>query len=184
MKKQTIVLSAILIAIVIVIVYIIYMQTKSKDAIDNPNVKAFLKMIRYAEGTDGPEGYRTLFGGTRRNPKLFDNGYSGHPNIKNCVGSLCSTAAGAYQFLFSTWAYLKTRLFLNDFSPANQDLAAIELIREKNALNDVIAGNWTVAIAKVNRVWASLPGSPYGQPTKTLAELQTVYNNEGGTAYA
>jgi len=159
---------------------------KSKDAVSNPNVQAFLRAIRFAEGTDGANGYSIMFGGTRSNPKLF-SGFDIHPNVKNCIGTapnqLCSTAAGAYQFLFSTWSYLNTRLFAGrgDFSPANQDLAAVELIREKGALQDVIDGKFALAVAKVNKVWASLPGSPYGQPTKTLAELETVYSNQGGS---
>ncbi len=176
--KQIVIIVTVTILIVLVLLSI-YTKKVSKEALHNDNVKAFLSVIRYAEGTAGVNGYRTMFTG-----KLFDS-YGGHPNIKNCIplkdgGQLCSTAAGAYQFLFSTWSYLKVRLALGDFSPANQDLAAVELIREKGALEDVIAGNFSAAIAKVNKVWASLPGSPYGQPVKTLAELQTVYSNEGG----
>lgn len=155
------------------------MTRKAKDVIGDKNVQAFLQVIRYAEGTNGPNGYRTMFTG-----KLFDNGFAAHPNINNCAGSLCSTAAGAYQFLTSTWSYLRVRLQLNDFSPANQDLAAIELIREKGALEDVIAGRFEQAIAKCNKTWASLPGSPYGQPVKTIAELKGKYLSNGGALTA
>ncbi|MCW5907306.1 MAG: glycoside hydrolase family protein [Chitinophagales bacterium] len=140
----------------------------------NYNVQAFLKAIRYAEGTDGANGYRTMFTG-----KLFDS-YTDHPRQLNCSGSLCSTAAGAYQFLSATWDDLRLALGLNDFSPANQDKGAIELIRRKNALNDVTEGRFETAIAKVNTVWASLPGAPYGQPTKTMAQLKQVYTGNGG----
>jgi len=177
--KQIVIIATITILIVLVLISI-YTKKVSKEAVTNNNVQAFLKAIRWAEGTAGVDGYRTMFTG-----KLFD-GYDKHPNIKHCIplrsgGQLCSTAAGAYQFLFSTWSYLKIRLQLSDFSPANQDLAAVELIREKGALEDVLAGNFDLAVTKVNKVWASLPGSPYGQPVKTLAQLQSVYTNEGGT---
>lgn len=164
--------------------YIKYARVKTNDAASNSNVQAILKTIRYSEGTDGPDGYRTMFGGTRSHPLLFDNGYSAHPDIEHCIGTLCSTAAGAYQFLYSTWTYLSAKLGLTDFSPANQDLAAIELIRSKGALDDIINGNFSLAISKLNKTWASLPGSPYGQPTHSLAELQTVYNQQGGTLTA
>jgi muramidase (phage lysozyme) len=49
-----------------------------------------------------------------------------------------------------------------------QDQAAIKLIKQAGAYNNVLRGEWTLAIAKTNRIWASLPGSPYGQPTFTL----------------
>lgn len=140
------------------------------------NLQAFLKVIRFAEGTAGPNGYRTLFGGG-----LF-NSYHDHPRIMVSAGGYNSTAAGAYQILASTWDDLKaTYNDLTDFGPANQDKAAVYLIRQRGALADVKAGNFAAAIEKTNGVWASLPGSPYGQPVKTLAELQAIYNGAGGT---
>lgn len=175
-KNIGIVVLVTLAILIVTMGFLKFLQKKSVDSVNHPNVQAFLKMIRYAEGTAGPNGYRTMFTGL-----LFDNAYADHPRQRNCAGTLCSTAAGAYQFLSSTWDYVALRLSLKDFSPANQDLAATELIREKGALNDVIAGNFATAVTKVNRVWASLPGSPYGQPTKTLAQLTSVYQNEGGS---
>lgn len=151
------------------------MTNKVSGYLSNANVQAFLRVIRHAEGTAGANGYRTMFTGI-----LFDNGFADHPRQTHCAGSLCSTAAGAYQFLSSTWDYLRLRLKLKDFSPLSQDMAAVELIREKGAIDDVVAGRFETAIAKVNKVWASLPGSPYGQPTKTMAELKGVYSQTGG----
>lgn len=154
----------------------LYYKMKATQAVNNPNVQAFLRVIRFAEGTAGPNGYRTMFTG-----KLFDNGFADHPRVNNCAGTLCSTAAGAYQFLAKTWDEVAFRLQLPDFSPESQDIAAVELIRRRGALNDVIAGNFESAIQKVNKEWASMPGSPYGQPTKTIAELKSVYQNNGGS---
>lgn len=159
---------------------------KVKAAAPNANVQAFLRVIRYAEGTAGANGYRTMFTG-----RLFDNGYVAHPQIRNCANGYCSTAAGAYQFLTSTWNDLQRKLSLPDFSPASQDLAAIELIRQEGALDDVIAGRFSTAIDKVQNIWASLPDVPggeraagYGQPLKTLAELQTQFTTHGGVQTA
>ncbi|MDW8420131.1 MAG: glycoside hydrolase family 104 protein [Chitinophagales bacterium] len=151
------------------------MANKVSEYLKNANVQAFLRVIRYAEGTAGANGYRTMFTG-----KLFNNGYADHPRQTNCAGRLCSTAAGAYQFLSTTWDYLRLRLKLKDFSPLSQDMAAVELIREKKALDDIIAGRFESAIGKLNKTWASLPGSPYGQPVKTMAELKTQFKNYGG----
>lgn len=150
------------------------MRNSVVEHLQNPNVQAFLRMIRYAEGTAGPNGYRTMFTG-----KLFD-GFADHPRKNNCAGSLCSTAAGAYQFLSTTWDYLRLRLRLNDFSPLNQDIAAVELLREKGALMFILKGDFETAVSKSNKTWASLPGSPYGQPVKTMAELKGIYTQNGG----
>lgn len=141
------------------------------------NRAAFLAMIRYSEGAT----YNTLFGGG-----TF-SGYADHPRqyiTKNVGGrALTSSAAGAYQFLARTWDPIAARLGLTDFSPASQDAGAIELIREWGALPDVDAGRFAVAVQKVRKVWASLPGAGYGQPERALASLQQVYENAGGVVY-
>lgn len=156
------------------------------------NTAAFLMTIRTAEGTAGPNGYRTLFGGG-----LF-NGWADHPRIaKSFVDKagnrLWTSAAGAYQFMavspipgggstsVNTWDVVSQRLGLPDFSPESQDLAAIELIREAGALGDVRAGRFEAAIGKVRRIWASLPGAGYSQPERSLADLSAVYASNGGT---
>ncbi len=91
-----------------------------------------------------------------------------------------STAAGAYQFLSRTWDECRAALNLPDFSPDSQDKAAVFLIRRRKALDDVIAGRFEEAVRKCNLEWASLPGSPYGQPTKTMARARAVYERFGG----
>ena len=144
------------------------------------NIDAFLRTIRYAEGTSGANGYKTMYGGG-----LFQS-YADHPRIVKCYntsnGKLCSDAAGAYQFLSTTWDGLKSKLKLADFSPINQDAAAIQKIYERGALDYVVSGQFALAIDKCKEEWASLPGSPYGQPTKSLAELSSVYSSNGGSS--
>ncbi len=142
------------------------------------NLRAFLALIRYCEGTGGPDGYRTLFGGG-----LFDS-FADHPRrlVQRELGGkrITSSAAGAYQFLAHTWDECARALNLPDFSPASQDAAAVYLIERRGALGDVEAGRLDAAIAKCAREWASLPGSPYGQPTKTIEECRRVYVAAGG----
>lgn len=149
------------------------------DALANANVRAFLRMIRHGEGTDDPDGYRRMFGG-----KLFDS-FDDHPRqvqtFKLRTGNvLKSSAAGAYQFLASTWDSLVKQYGFTDFSPHSQDLGAIALIIGRKALDDVIAGRFESAVTKCNREWASLPGSPYGQPTVELATIREIYAQAGG----
>ena len=148
------------------------------EALDNPNVRAFLRMLRHGEGTAGDDGYRVQFGGG-----LFDS-FADHPRqaITRKLGGtpITSTAAGAYQFLARTWDSLVKQYGFTDFSPKNQDLGAVALIKGRKALDDVIAGRFEQAVAKCNREWASLPGSPYGQPVVTMARARKEYEAHGG----
>jgi muramidase (phage lysozyme) len=145
---------------------------------ENANLQAFLAMIRYAEGTSGANGYRMLFGGG-----LFDS-FEDHPRqavTARLGGSLItSTAAGAYQILARTWDDVRRVLSLPDFSPESQDKAAAFLIRRRGALADVYAGRFDEAVKKCSQEWASLPGSPYGQPVKSLSDVRRVYVASGG----
>lgn len=160
------------------------------------NLQAFLQMLRYAEGTSGPDGYRTLFGG-----RTFDS-FDDHPRIavqfRDQAGRvLWTTAAGAYQFMavspipgtdrttkVDTWDRVRAQLQLPDFSPASQDLAAVQLIRERGALGDVMAGRLADAIRKCAPVWASLPGAGYAQPERALSSLYAAYQSAGGITEA
>ena len=144
------------------------------DAIASPNCAAFLRMIRAGETSQDDDAYRMLFGGG-----LFV-GFDAHPNVTVARGGLKSTAAGAYQFLKRTWDECVAALGLPDFSPNSQDLAAVYLIKRRGALSDVLDGRFDEAVRKCAREWASLPGSPYGQPTKTLAQARAVYEQFGG----
>jgi muramidase (phage lysozyme) len=144
----------------------------------NRNVQAFLRMLRVGEGTADDAGYRRHFGG-----ELFDN-FVDHPRrpVTRRLGekTLTSTAAGAYQFLAGTWDECKKALGLRDFTPPSQDLAAVYLIARRGAIDDVLNGRIEAAIARCAKEWASLPGAPYGQPTKTLPEALRLYASYGG----
>ena len=159
------------------------MNSKLEISLANPNVKAFLEMIRHSEGTATPNGYKTMFGG-----KLFES-FSDHPRIffsyKNKGGEVIKTsAAGAYQITWTTWVALKVRLGLKDFTPESQDLCAAELISEAGAMSMIITGHFAQAIDKVRKIWASLPGSGCLQPEHTLAEVEAWYEDAGGIVIA
>lgn len=144
------------------------------------NRRAFLDMIAFSEGTAGPEGYRTMFG-----YHMFDD-FSDHPrqyfSFTNSRGeTLKTSAAGRYQFLGKTWDSLAKKLGLPDFSPASQDAAALELVRQRGAIPDVDAGLIDSAIQKCAPIWASLPGAGYAQPERKLSELTAAYFNAGGS---
>lgn len=138
------------------------------------NVSAFLRIIREGESSQDDSAYRMVFGGG-----YFDS-FAEHPNKPVTIGNITSTAAGAYQFLYRTWKECATYLRLQDFSPISQDQAAIFLIKRRGAYEDILAGRIEQAILKCNKEWASLPGSPYGQPTLTMARALEVYSKYGG----
>lgn len=149
------------------------------DALTHPNVQAFAMVVRVGEGTDDQDGYRRMFGGA-----LFDS-FDDHPRKLHCFklrkgGELCSTAAGAYQFLEPTWDGVALDYGLLDFTPKSQDIGFAALLVRRKALEDVIAGRFEDAVRKCNREWASLPESPYGQPTRTMADAGLTYLEHGG----
>lgn len=146
-------------------------RTRFTGALAEPNVRAFLRVIREGESSQVESAYLTIVGGG------LAASYVDHPRklIKLERLGVSSTAAGAYQFLSRTWDECVKALDLPDFSPSSQDLAAVFLISRRGALGDVIAGRIEAAIAKCNREWASLPGSPYGQPVMTMAKALAVF---------
>lgn len=129
---------------------------------------ALLGTIAFAEGTHAHYDYTFAY---RRFSSFAD-----HPRLRVCAGSYCSTAAGRYQILSKTWSAIRGTL--PDFSPASQDQAALRLIRGRGVTDiDGIdtRAELDAAIGKLNREWASLPGSPYGQPRQPMSKLWTEY---------
>ena len=135
------------------------------------NVRAFLDTLAYAEGTERKYNYIFTF--------VTFKSYADHPRKTICHGDLCSTAAGRYQYLSRTWDTLAQDLGLTDFTPPNQDRAVMEIIRRAGAYNEVANSsdykNFEKALATLNGIWASLPGSPYGQPTYSTEALWEQY---------
>lgn len=151
----------------------------------NPNVKAFLDMLAWSEGTSTSRytrnnGYDVVVGGIN-SPNTFSS-YADHPAVLVTVNraGLQSTAAGRYQLLNRYWKPYKEQLKLKDFSPASQDAVAIQQIKERRALDDIEAGRIEQAIMKCSNIWASLPGNGYGQKQHEMAILIDQYQKAGG----
>jgi len=147
------------------------------------NIKAFLFTIRasehrYPNDVTNDAAYHIFYGGKR----FYD--MSDHPVLTGelkpvplpnniCAASglgpgCVSSAAGAYQFIKATWVRLRDKMQLPDFSPASQDLAAVQLLDDIGALKLVQSGDIEGALAKASKVWASLPGSKAQQNPRTL----------------
>ena len=154
----------------------------NKDFI-SPNARRYLDIISFAEGTLGPKGtprYDITFGYTPITNKLV-----AHPRRLVSSGGHTSDAAGAYQFLSTTWNRVAPMVGAKDFGPRSQDLAALQLIRMRgvNPDRDPISPN---TIARLAPEWASLPTlqgkSYYGQPVRSFKDIQRFVQNRGGGA--
>lgn len=156
------------------------------------NVRAFLDMIAFAEGTlRAPDPYRVCYGYKHTIIDLSD-----HPSVTRewmgerlpdaiCRGAgmqpgCVSTAAGKYQIIRPTWMACKRALRLQSFGQLAQDAAATYLIEKRGALDDIKAGRVKEAIAKVRQEWASLPGAGYAQPERSVAALTDAFVKAGG----
>lgn len=149
---------------------------KNKELLKNPKVRAMLQTIRYAEGTSGELGYNTRVGGG-----VFHD-LSKKPRGRFFVDSIGqeSSAEGAYQFLDKTWDRVAKKLGLKDFSPEAQDLAAVELLRERGVIDQLEKGDIDGAIHKASGEWSSLPttkgkSAHEGQNARELGELKHKY---------
>ena len=136
------------------------------------------RTIRFAEGTSGDAGYTTMF----THARFSDT--SQHPRQLQQSGDLKSDAAGAYQFLSTTWDGAKNALGLKDFSPASQERAGEYLAQQRGVDTSrtyETKEEFAQAIDRLAPEWASLPTaatgtSYYGQGGKTLDQLWEVYN--------
>lgn len=147
----------------------------------NPQRKAFLDMLAWSEGTDNGRqqtknhGYDVIVGGS-----LFTS-YADHPRkLVTLNPRLKSTAAGRYQLLARYWDAYRKQLGLNDFSPSNQDAVALQQIKERGALPLIDCGDIRQAIDRCSNIWASLPGSGYGQFEHKADALIAKFKAAGG----
>jgi muramidase (phage lysozyme) len=147
----------------------------------NTQLRAFLDMLAYSEGTDNGRqptnnhGYDVIVGG-----KLFYD-YSKHPGVYVKLNPrLTSSAAGRYQILEKFAKHYMKQLRLPDFGPDSQDKIAIQLIKECKALDDIYAGRIHSAVYKCRSRWASLPGARYGQHEQKIEKLIAVFKEAGG----
>lgn len=151
-----------------------------EQALQNPNVRKFLDLISYTEGTQG-NGYRTAFGGGKLS-HLND-----HPrylkSFRQTDGKSNKTsAAGRYQFVSKTWDGVARQYGLRDFSPQNQDLGAVALLFQRGAIPALLKGDYQTAIKKTGDEWASLPSSNYKQNKRSWDNVNKFLGGKLGNA--
>ena len=170
----------------------------------DPKIAAFLDLIAASEGTSGStitkcDGYDVIVSGVD-GPNSFSD-YSMHPFAQGrapilvraalpaglprdavAVRALYSTASGRYQFELGTWTSLAKRSNYSVFAPMQQDLAAVDLLFECNAVKLILASDVELAIHACCHMWASFPGNAYGQGGRSIEWLLAKYNSLLGGA--
>lgn len=154
-----------------------YNKQQLVNFLAQPEFMALLDTIGYAEGANYDDVVTYA-------KKITD--FSDHP--RQCYswkrGERCSTASGRYQFLDETWDGRRKALGLTDFSPPNQDIAALSLVLDVRGVNPSLISNPSESnfLAIMNRLtaeWCSLPGTNRGecggQPQKTFQQVYTKY---------
>ncbi len=143
------------------------------------NVTAMLDLIAWAEGTD--DRYNVIYTGA----KFTD--YAKHPDRVLCSAGICSAAAGRYQFMPQTWATVKAKLNLPDFSPASQDKAAVQLMKDAGCYGAAVRGDVADFADRCWSQWASLQSGTgqkldARQQSHPIDQLQAKYQEFLGTA--
>ncbi len=134
------------------------------------NTNAILSLIGNSEGTGSC--YNFMVG-----HKTFSS-FAEHPNIAQPFGTQKSTAAGRYQFLYSTWQELVEANDFSTFAPMNQDVAAIYYMETKGFVTPtktLSRPEFVQAMNSLSYAWASLPPGRYGQPSKSMDEAWSIY---------
>jgi muramidase (phage lysozyme) len=146
-------------------------------ALKNPNVKAFLRVIRQGESNQENSAY-TLINGGSHFTSFVDHPFGRLPTTKG------GKAAGAYQHLPSTWGdfvdWAAQQGSKVDFTPLYQDLGGVWCIAKRSALKDVLAGRFQQAVAKCRPEWTSLPGASENSGRYTMVKAEDLYKRFGG----
>lgn len=139
-------------------------------ALGNLNVQAFLHVIRFGESDNTDRAYYRV-NGQPDITSLAVHPYHGIPTTQG------SRAAGAYQFLGTTWARLADAYpkDCSNFSVYAQDFGAVALIAGRGALDDVLSGDVVTAVRKLREEWTSLPGAAENSGRFSMEQAIAVF---------
>ena len=140
----------------------------------HPNVQAFYQVMRFKESSLYDSAYRMVNGA----PPITD--FSRHPyeGLKTTEGG---RAAGASQFIPTTWGGLEKKYGFPSFEPHYQDLGYVGCLIERNALELVMEGRFDEAVAACRLEWSSLPGAAESRATWTMDKARDLYMRAGGS---
>ena len=138
-------------------------------------------LIKTGEGTLGEKGYTTMYTGSQ-----FTD-LSKHPAKLNRSGRFESDAAGAYQFLSTTYNPAAKALGITDFSPESQEKVGKYLAQKRGLAVDTVftdKASFLKELDKISGEWASMPTlatgtSAYGQGGLSPDKAWEVYQSFG-----
>src|SRR5579859_3873359 len=145
-------------------------NSSNKDDDYDPSIsKPMREILDHIKGPESGGRYNVIYGGQTFDPE------KGHPRIAVPIKSgpnagKTSSAAGAYQFLGSTWDMVSAKTGRKDMSKTSQDINAAELARDtykeqtgRDLEKDWASGNPALK-AGINRAlgsqWESLAAGP------------------------
>lgn len=173
-------------------------RAQVESCLTSTNVKAALRLIRRGEswndkaapGSAHDDGaYAVRYGGWANGrflPAQTFLDFSDHPRVYEPLpDGRKSSAAGAYQFTATTFDGLIRKypgVLTGTFRPHDQDCAAVLLMWDVGALDEVIDGNIAAFLPKLATQWASLPNSPLddGGSKMSLATAYEEFRHWGG----
>ncbi len=168
--------------------------TVGKNCECEERIRAFMRMLRVGEGTQGETGYTTQYSGTQ-----FSD-MSTHPENVITAGAYSSSAAGAYQIMRYTWWWLKgerltsdnkkagvyeeahdyvKKYSIPDFTAESQDKLCVIILKHKRAgsLELITKNQIKESLEQYGSYeWASLPPGRYGQPAQTMDVALAKYD--------
>ena len=155
----------------------------------SPSLEKFLALIAFSEGTSTHpltqnSGYDVIVTGID-GPEVFTD-YTDHPFANRPpkllrmpdIPANHSSAAGRYQLLYRYWKVYKVQLGLADYSPASQDTVALQQMKERHAVDMVLAGQIEAAIRACGPIWVSFGNNTSGQPSHPMDVLLAKYAEE------
>lgn len=149
------------------------------------NVRAFYAVVRHTESSNDDTAYTLVNLAAPNDPQrgVYNHhfiDFAKHPydGLKTTQGGY---AAGAPQFIPTTWGELKAKYGFTDFSPPNQDLGYVGCLVKRDALDDVIAGRFDTAVQKCLQEWSSLPNAAESNANWTMEKARALYQKHGGS---
>lgn len=139
---------------------------EAKALLKDPRIRAFLEIIKYAEGYFANRVVQYHEGSDWVTLPNFND----HPGKK--LPGAGSSAAGAYQIMTETWfgkgddRGAKKILGLTDFTPESQDIFAAYKMKTQGIITPLFAGKFADAIQAGCGEWASFPDNTKGDATK------------------
>jgi lysozyme len=142
-------------------------DSKGSQGLSDSDIALGRKLLPYINAYEGKPEANHLVGYNE-----FDD-YSDHPRtpIKFNGKGDKSTAAGLYQILEKTWDEQAKKQGLEDFTPANQEKAAIGIMRDTGVLDAYKSGDIAKTKQLLGKSWASIPGSTIGAATGQVPKL-------------